>query len=59
MADSSSRKLGLAVPIEFADRLKTLSDRTMIPQSKLLRRALELLFDEYAEQLKPVKGKGT
>jgi predicted DNA-binding protein len=59
MAETSSKKLGLAVPVEFADRLKTLSDRTMIPQSKLLRRALELLFDEYAEQLKPVTGKGT
>jgi len=31
----------------MAVKLKELSEQTMIPQSRLLRRALELLFEEY------------
>jgi Ribbon-helix-helix domain len=38
--------------------VKELSDQTMIPQSRLLRRALELLFEEYADHGKPPAGKG-
>jgi predicted DNA-binding protein len=45
---STARKLGLNVPSEVADKLKELSEATLIPQSKLLRRALELLFESYA-----------
>jgi len=41
------KQLGLYLPEEMADQLKELSERTMVPQSRLLRRALELLFAEY------------
>jgi len=58
MTERTNRKLGLNVPTELADRLKVLSDRTMIPQSKLLQRALVLLFEEYSEQLKAADAKG-
>jgi hypothetical protein len=51
------RQLGLYVPTETAETLKTLSDRTDIPQSRLLRQALRLLFEKYADVLgqKPEK----
>jgi predicted DNA-binding protein len=48
--------LGLWVPAETAERLRALSERTMIPQSRLLRRALELLFAEYSEGARESKG---
>lgn len=41
------RKLGSPVKIENAEKLKELSEKTMIPQSKLLDKALELLFKEF------------
>lgn len=41
------KKLGSPVKKEYAERLKQLSEETMIAQSKLLDRALELLFKEY------------
>jgi predicted DNA-binding protein len=43
---------------EMAAKLKALSEQTMIPQSRLLRRALELLFEEYSGHSKPPAGKG-
>jgi predicted DNA-binding protein len=43
------------VPEEIADKLKELSARTEIPQSRLLRQALELLFAKYDETLRPTK----
>jgi predicted DNA-binding protein len=46
----SGRQLGLYVPIETADKLKALSERTDIPQSRLLRQALQLLFEKYGEK---------
>lgn len=51
------RQIGLYVPTETADTLKTLSERTEIPQSRLLRQALRLLFEKYADVLgqKPEK----
>jgi hypothetical protein len=36
----SGRQLGLYVPLETAEKLKTLSGLTEIPQSRLLRQAL-------------------
>jgi predicted DNA-binding protein len=53
----AGRQLGLYVPMETAEKLKTLSDRTDIPQSRLLRQALQLLFEKYADVLaqKPSK----
>jgi predicted DNA-binding protein len=33
----------------MAERLKAISERTMITQSRLVRRALELLFAEYPD----------
>lgn len=45
----SGRQLGLYVPVETADKLKALSERTDIPQSRLLRQALQLLFEKYDE----------
>jgi predicted DNA-binding protein len=47
MAPRNGQQLGLWVPKETAERLRALSERSMIPQSRLLRRALELLFAEY------------
>lgn len=41
------KKLGSPVKKEYAERLKALSNQSMVPQSKLLDRALELLFKEY------------
>lgn len=41
------KKLGSPVKKEYAERLKQLSEETMVAQSKLLDRALELLFKEY------------
>ena len=60
MVRSASRKLGLGVSVEMADRLKELSEQTDIPQERLLRQALELLFAKYADMLrepKPAKGR--
>lgn len=42
------RQLGLYVPDETAEKLKALSVKTDIPQSRLLRQALQLLFEKYA-----------
>ena len=55
MAVQKSRKLGLSVPADIADRLKALSESTEIPQSRLLRRALELLFAEHEPDKKKPK----
>lgn len=41
------KKLGSPVKKEYAEKLRQLSAATMIAQSKLLDRALELLFKEY------------
>lgn len=51
------RQLGLYVPIETAEKLKTLSAQTDIPQSRLLRQALQLLFEKYADVLGQKSGK--
>lgn len=45
------KKLGSAVKTEYADRLKQLSEQTMIAQSKLLDKSLELLFEYYKDIL--------
>lgn len=55
MTRSDSRKLGLAVSAEMADKLKELSERTEIPQARLLRQALELLFEKYEDVLREPK----
>lgn len=60
MAEQSGRRgrqLGLYVPVETAEKLKALSARTDIPQSRLLRQALQLLFEKYAEVLGQKTGK--
>ena len=49
MAQRTGRQLGLYVPAETAEKLKELSNRTEIPQSRLVRQALELLFAKYSE----------
>ena len=41
------KKLGSPVKKEYAEQLKALSEATMIAQSKLLDKALELLFKEF------------
>jgi predicted DNA-binding protein len=56
MVRSVRRKLGLGVSAETADKLKELSQRTDIPQARLLRQALELLFAKYEEVLREAKG---
>lgn len=40
-------KIGSPIKKEYAQRLKALSESTMIAQSRLLDKALELLFKEY------------
>lgn len=45
----TGRQLGLYVPVETAEKLKLLSDKTDIPQSRLLRQALQLLFEKYTD----------
>lgn len=45
------KKLGSAVKTEYADRLKQLSEQTMIAQSRLLDKSLELLFEYYKDIL--------
>lgn len=47
----SGRQLGLYVPVETAEKLKVLSGLTDIPQSRLLRQALQLLFEKYYDTL--------
>jgi len=47
----SGRQLGLYVPVETAEKLKVLSGLTDIPQSRLLRQALQLLFEKYSDTL--------
>lgn len=49
----TGRQLGLFVPIEAAEKLKALSAKTDIAQSRLLRQGLQLLFEKYAEVLEP------
>jgi hypothetical protein len=53
------KQLGLYVSDEIAEKLKSLSAQTDIPQSRLLRQALALLFDKYASVLgqKPAKAR--
>jgi hypothetical protein len=53
----SGRQLGLYVPVETAEKLKTLSGLTDIPQSRLLRQALQLLFEKYADTLAQKSGR--
>jgi hypothetical protein len=55
----TGRQLGLYVPVETAEKLKELSAQTDIPQSRLLRQALQLLFEKYADVLrqKPARGR--
>lgn len=49
MASRPGKQLGLWVSDETAKKLATLSERTGIAQSGLLRRALELLFESHGE----------
>jgi len=53
----TGRQLGLFVPIEAAEKLKALSAKTDIAQSRLLRQGLQLLFEKYADVLEPKSGK--
>lgn len=43
----SGKQLGLWVSDDVAERLSALSERTKLPQSQLLREALELLFAKH------------
>lgn len=49
------KQLGLWVSDETAERLSALSKKVGEPQSALLRRALELLFEKYEPAPKPRK----
>lgn len=51
MTQRTGRQLGLYIPAETAEKLKELSARTDIPQSRLVRQALELLFAKHAEAM--------
>jgi len=52
---STHAQIAFQCPPEAAEQLRELSERTMIPQSRLLRRALELLFAEYEPEKKKPK----
>jgi predicted DNA-binding protein len=49
MAQRTGVQVSLYLPAEIAENLKELSIRTEIPQSRLVRQALELLFAKYSE----------
>lgn len=54
MAEQSGRRgrqLELYVPVETVEKLKALSAQADIPQSRLLRQAMQLLFEKYASVL--------
>lgn len=51
------KQLGLWVSDEVAERLSALSKRVGLPQSQLLREALELLFAKY-DRPAPKRKKG-
>ncbi len=59
MVTRTGRQLGLYVSVETSEKLKELSARTDIPQSRLLRQALELLFVKYADTLRDLKAPKT
>lgn len=46
-------QLGMYVSPEQAAMLKELSERTMIPQARLFRQALDDLFSKYSDTLTP------
>lgn len=41
------KKVTYNLPAELVDKLKKVSDQTMIPQSKLMEKALEGVLKEY------------
>jgi hypothetical protein len=49
MAQRTGVQASLYLPAETAETLRELSTRTEIPQSRLVRQALELLFAKYSE----------
>ena len=49
MAQRTGQQVSLYLLVEIAEKLKELSARTEIPQSRLVRQALELLFAKYSE----------
>ena len=49
MAQRTGQQVSLYLPAEIAEKLKELSARTEVPQSRLVRQALELLFANYSE----------
>jgi predicted DNA-binding protein len=51
MAQRTGQQVSLYLPAEIAEKLKELSARTEIPQSRLVRQALELLFAKYSENV--------
>jgi predicted DNA-binding protein len=49
MAQRTGVQVSLYLPAKTAEDLKELSIRTEIPQSRLVRQALELLFAKHSE----------
>jgi predicted DNA-binding protein len=58
MAQRTGQQVSLYLPAEVAERLRELSARTEIPQSRLVRQALELLFAKYSESVSKQGTKG-
>lgn len=53
MSDLTTRvRIGNAVNKELFEKLKQLSEKTMIPMSKLLDRGIELVLKEYEKPAK-------
>ena len=53
MSDLTTRvRIGNAVDKELFEKLKQLSEKTMIPMSKLLDRGIELVLKEYEKPAK-------
>lgn len=50
-------QLACLLPEEYAEKLKVLSDRTEVPQTRLVRQALELLFKKHGISVPEAKKK--
>ena len=51
MALKTRKVIGSSIDIKLVEALKELSDETLIPQSKLLDKAITLLLKEYGKEV--------
>lgn len=46
------KKIAFSLDAELVDRMREVSEKTMIPQSRLVQKALEKVIEEYEKNLK-------